>query len=59
MTDTSNGGMSKLLIAKSALAVVGIAAFGVGIWIDSAAVRWAGIGFVAIAWFLRFAKRSD
>lgn len=59
MTDASNGGVSKLSMAKTALAVVGIAAFGAGIRIDSAGVRWAGIGFVAVAWFLRFAKRSD
>ncbi|MCC7196196.1 MAG: hypothetical protein IT356_11630 [Gemmatimonadaceae bacterium] len=46
-----------LQAAKLAVALAGIACFGVGIRLDQPSVRWAGIGLVAVAWVLRFAKR--
>ena len=48
---------SPLLVAKLALVAGGIATFGVGIRVDNVWIRWAGIGIVAVAWILRFAKR--
>ena len=46
-----------LLVAKLALLAGGIATFGIGIRVDHVWIRWAGIGLVAVAWVLRFAKR--
>ena len=48
--------MSPLTVAKIALAVVGLLVFGYGIRVDSTAVRWLGIAFVAVAALLRFVK---
>lgn len=44
---------------KLALTVTGMLVFGVGIRLDSPAVRYAGIGFVVGAWLLRFAKDRE
>lgn len=47
-------------VAKLVLALAGIACFGVGIRLDHVPLRWAGIGLVAVAWVLRFARpRAD
>lgn len=46
--------MTPLTAAKIALAVAGLLAFGYGIRVDSATVRWVGIAFVAAAAVLRF-----
>lgn len=48
---------SPMLVAKLALVAGGIAIFAAGIRVDNIWIRWAGIGLVAIAWVLRFAKR--
>lgn len=48
--------MSPLTVVKIALAVVGLLVFGYGIRVESAAIRWAGIAFVAVAAALRFVK---
>ena len=50
------GSMPRLAAVKLVLVVAGIAAFGLGIRLDSVAIRWAGIGLVAAAWVLRFVK---
>ncbi|NUQ11558.1 MAG: hypothetical protein HUU26_04395 [Gemmatimonadaceae bacterium] len=47
--------MRKVTNAKLALAILGIALFGLGARFDAAAARWAGIALVAAAWLLRFA----
>lgn len=41
---------------KIALALAGIALFGVGIRLGAEPYRWAGIALVAIAWLMRFWK---
>lgn len=52
--------MKALTIVKLSLAGAGMVLFGVGIRFDNPAVRFAGIGCVAGAWLLRFAKdRGD
>ena len=53
--------MSTLTRAKLACALLGIAAFGVGIRLQDDRLRWTGLGLVALAWLLRFAgpRRDD
>ena len=41
---------------KIALAVAGLLAFGYGVRVDSATIRWMGIAFVAAAAILRFVR---
>jgi hypothetical protein len=48
--------MSRLTQAKVALAVIGLVLFGAGVRFEYAELRWAGIGCVAVAWLLRFAR---
>ena len=48
--------MKPLLIAKLALALAGIATWGLGARVDNAMMRWTGIGLLALAFLLRFAK---
>lgn len=48
--------MSPMLIAKLALAVAGIIVWGMGARADNAMLRWTGIGLLAVAFLLRFAK---
>lgn len=42
---------------KLVLTLAGIVCFAAGIRLDVVPLRWAGIGLVAAAWVLRFAKR--
>ncbi|HEX6314966.1 MAG TPA: hypothetical protein VFZ73_08910 [Gemmatimonadaceae bacterium] len=57
--------MSLLTQAKVALALIGLVLFGVGVRLEHQELRWAGLGFVVVAWLLRFAgprtsrRRSD
>ncbi len=52
--------MKTITRVKLALAVSGMVVFGIGIRLDNPAVRYTGIGLVAGAWLLRFAKdRGD
>jgi small neutral amino acid transporter SnatA (MarC family) len=44
---------------KVILAVVGVAIFAMGIRLDDARWRYAGIALVALAWLMRFAKRPS
>ncbi len=48
--------LGRVQVVKLALALGGIALFGIGIRVDQFALRWAGIGLVAVAWVLRFAR---
>lgn len=41
---------------KLLLAVAGLGLFFWGVKSESSLIRWAGIGVVAVAWLLRFAK---
>ena len=51
--------MSALTRAKVALALIGLVLFGVGVRLERIELRWAGLGFVAVAWLLRFARRRE
>jgi hypothetical protein len=44
--------------AKIALAFIGVAMFGWSVWADDARLRLAAIGTLAVAFVLRFARRS-
>ena len=48
--------MSPVLISRFALAGAGIVVWGLGARIDNALLRWTGIGLLALALLLRFAK---
>ncbi len=48
--------MTSRTTVKIALALAGIALFGVGIRFSAEPYRWAGIALVAAAWLLRFWK---
>ena len=48
--------MKPVAVAKLALAACGIILFGIGIRLESAMLRWTGIGFVAASWLMRFVK---
>ena len=50
--------MSRLTTAKLLLVTAGLVTFGVGVHLDHATLRWAGIGLVAAAWLLRFARSA-
>jgi len=52
--------MKPLTRIKLAFAVVGLVLFGIGMRLDRPTLRFAGLGCVAGAWMLRFAKdRGD
>jgi hypothetical protein len=52
--------MSTLTRAKIALALIGLVLFGAGVRLERSEVRWIGLGLVAVAWSLRFARpQSD
>ncbi len=48
--------MTTQTTVKIALALSGLAVFGVGLRLNQAALRWTGIAIVAVAWVLRFWK---
>jgi uncharacterized membrane protein len=48
--------MTSRTTIKLALALCGVALFGVGIRLNADAYRWAGIALVAVALLLRFWK---
>ena len=41
--------------AKIALALIGLVLFGAGVRLERTELRWIGLGFVIVAWLLRFA----
>jgi hypothetical protein len=43
---------------QTVIAVAGLAIFGYGIRVDSARVRWVGIGLLCVAFVFRFVKRA-
>lgn len=47
--------MSALTRAKIALALIGLVVFGAGVRLERTELRWVGLGFVVLAWLLRFA----
>jgi hypothetical protein len=48
--------MSILTRIKLALALIGVAVFAAGVRYDYARLRFVGIGFVFVAWVLRFVR---
>lgn len=51
--------MSLLTRAKVALALIGLVLFGAGVRLERDELRWIGIGFVSVAWLMRFARRRN
>lgn len=51
--------MSTLTKAKVALAVMGLIIFAAGVRFDDSRLRSVAIGFVAVAWILRFVKSKS
>ena len=51
--------MDRLTLIKIAFAFAGIGVFAYGVRTDSNVVRWVGIGFVVVAFLLRFARKRD
>jgi hypothetical protein len=51
--------MKPVLIAKLALAGAGIVVWGLGTRAEIALLRWTGIGLLALAFLLRFAKEKQ
>ena len=49
--------MTTLTRAKIALALIGLVLFGAGVRLERTELRWTGLGFVVVAWLLRFADR--
>jgi hypothetical protein len=48
--------VTRLTRLKLALALVGLTIFAAGVRYDERRLRVSGIGFVAVAWLLRFAN---
>ena len=48
--------MSTLTQGKVALALIGILLFGAGVRLEREELRWIGLGFVVVAWLLRFLR---
>jgi hypothetical protein len=44
---------------KVALALIGLVLFGAGVRLERVEIRWIGLGFVILAWLLRFARRRE
>jgi hypothetical protein len=51
--------MDRLTIIKVAFAFAGIGIFAYGVRTDQNVIRWVGIGFVIVAFLLRFARKHD
>lgn len=51
--------MDRVTVAKIAFALAGIGIFAFGVRAENPVVRWVGIGFVVIAFLLRFVKKRD
>ena len=51
--------MTTLTRAKVALALIGLVVFGAGMRLERVELRWTGLGFVAVARLLRFARPRD
>ena len=51
--------LSRITIAKIALALVGVVVFFVGVRTESETLRWVGIALAAVAWLLRFVEKGQ
>ena len=51
--------MSALNRAKVTLALIGLVLFGAGVRLERTELRWIGLGFVVLAWLMRFARPRD
>lgn len=49
--------MTALTRIKLALALIGVVVFAAGVRFDDVRLRYIGIGFVAVAWVLRFVRK--
>jgi uncharacterized oligopeptide transporter (OPT) family protein len=49
--------MDRVTVAKIAFALAGVGIFAYGIRTEQTVVRWVGIGFVVLAFLLRFVKK--
>ncbi|HEY3286767.1 MAG TPA: hypothetical protein VGJ96_06560 [Gemmatimonadaceae bacterium] len=43
---------------KLTISLVGLVLFFVGVRLEMTGFRWAGLGLVAVAWFMRFWKEA-
>lgn len=50
--------MDRVTVAKIALALAGVGTFAYGIRSENTVIRWVGIGFVVLAFLLRFVKKK-
>jgi hypothetical protein len=50
--------MDRLTVAKIAFALAGIGIFSFGVRAEDPIIRWVGIGFVVLAFLLRFLKKT-
>ena len=49
--------MTTLTRVKVALALIGLLLLGAGVRLERIELRWAGLGFVVVAWLLRFIRQ--
>jgi hypothetical protein len=50
--------MDRVTVAKIAFALAGVGVFAYGIRSEDTVIRWVGIGFVVLAFLLRFLKKK-
>ena len=50
--------MDRVTVAKIAFALAGVGVFAYGIRSEDLVIRWVGIGFVVLAFLLRFVKKK-
>jgi hypothetical protein len=50
--------MDRVTVAKVAFALAGVGTFAYGIRSEDTVIRWVGIGFVVLAFLLRFIKKQ-
>ena len=51
--------MTTLTRAKISLALIGLVLFGFGVRLERPELRWTGLGFVVVAWLMRFAGHRN
>ena len=50
--------MDRVTVAKVAFALAGVGTFAYGVRSEDTIIRWVGIGFVVLAFLLRFMKKK-
>jgi hypothetical protein len=50
--------MDRVTVAKIAFALAGVGTFAYGIRSEDTIIRWVGIGFVVLAFLLRFMRKK-